>query len=127
MRATGARRGARVRDLHELGDIGSTSFLLRTASGFLRAPLGRSLHVLVQTAPAIVASEQLTDDAGGRCPERSLQRHRRARRYANPTNTFSVQPLIGVFVGLVTSRMISLPVWVSFGTSPDFFGSIDTS
>ncbi len=66
---------AAVRELHALGDLGSTSFLLSNGSQIFAHRLGRSLDVLVRTGetPAIVvASEPLTDEAWTQLPERSL-------------------------------------------------------
>ena len=62
---------AAVRDLHALGSIGSTNFLLSCGSRLYAHRCGRSLFSLTGASVAI-ASEQLTDEPWQELPERSL-------------------------------------------------------
>lgn len=71
---------AAVRELHALGAIGSSNFLLSCGERLYAHRLGRSLFTLERhgsgetrrTATVIVASERLTDEAWQELPERSL-------------------------------------------------------
>jgi predicted glutamine amidotransferase len=60
-----------VRELHGLGAIGSTNFLLSCGRRLYAHRCGRSLFALESTS-VVIASEQLTDEAWHELPERSL-------------------------------------------------------
>jgi len=60
-----------VRDLHALGAIGSTNFLLSCGARVYAHRCGRSLFALA-TSSVVIASEHLTDEAWHELPERSL-------------------------------------------------------
>jgi glutamine amidotransferase len=62
---------AAVRELHALGTIGSTNFLLSCGSRLYAHRAGRSLFALASTS-VVIASEQLTDESWQELPERSL-------------------------------------------------------
>ncbi len=60
-----------VRELHSLGAIGSTNFLLSCGTRLYAHRCGRSLFALASTS-VVIASEQLTDESWHELPERSL-------------------------------------------------------
>lgn len=62
---------AAVRELHALGPIGSTNFLLSCGRRLYAHRCGRSLYALT-TSSVVIASEQLTDEPWQELPERSL-------------------------------------------------------
>lgn len=69
-----------VRELHALGDIGATTFLLSCGTRLYAHRLGRSLFTLTRhggadsrrTATVALASERLTDEPWHELPERAL-------------------------------------------------------
>ncbi len=88
---------AAVRDLHALGNIGSTSFLLSCGDRIYAHRLGRSLSIVIRhaeheprrTPAVIVASERLTDEPWNELAERSLH------VLENPSGTPRVRTLVG--------------------------------